>query len=123
MKGYIAFSSLLVIAAIVLAAVLSLGLFSLGEVQMGYSIRKGEQALFFVEGCLENALLRAKESSGYEGGVLNLPEGQCNIIISKDQENWTILAIGSKQGYSRKVEAQIRRGCDQIELYSWQEVE
>jgi len=121
--GYIAFSSLLVISAVILAAAILVSLASISESQMGYSLRKGEETLFFVEGCLEEALMRAKESGSYEGGLLNLPEGQCTINISKDQENWTLLAIGSKGRHTRKVEAQIRRGCDQIELYSWSEVE
>lgn len=122
-KGYVALSSLLVISAVVLMVVISASLLSLSEGQMGDSVRKGEEAFFFVEGCLEEALLRARDSSVYEGGVLNLPDGQCTIDIIKDDGNWTVTASGSKDGYQRSVEAQIRRGCDQIELISWQEVE
>ena len=122
-RGYIAFSSLLVICTVVLAVSISVGLLSISESQMGYSMRKGTETLFFVEGCLEEALLRAKRSSDYNGGFLNFPEGQCTINIDKNDENWTVTALGSKGGYTRKMEAKVRRVCNQIELNSWLEVE
>lgn len=123
MRGYIAFSSLLVISAVVLAAAVSVSLLSLSESQMGYSVRKGEQAFFFVEGCLEEALLRAKRDSSYNGGVLNFPEGQCTINIEKNLEDWKVTGQGSKDGHTREIEVQIRRACNQIYLYSWLEAE
>lgn len=121
--GYVAFSSLLVISAVVLVVAISVSLLSISEGQMGYAVRKGEDALFFVEGCLEEALLRAKKSSTYNGGLLNFPQGQCTIEIEKNGEDWTIVALGAKDGYTKKIEAKIRRACNQIKLNSWSEVE
>lgn len=122
-RGYIALASVLVISAVVLVAAVSTGLLSLSESQMGYAVRKGDETLFFVEGCLEEALLRVRRSSDYAGGPLNLPEGQCTIDVTKVDSDWIIVATGSEGGHSRQIEAKVRRTCNQIELYYWLEVE
>ena len=122
-KGYIAFSSLLVISAVILAITVSVGLLGISESQMGHSVKKGEEAFFFVEGCLEEALLRISKNPSYSGGLLNFPEGQCTIDIQKNGEDWTVTASGSKDSYTRKVEAQIKRICNQTQLVSWLEIE
>ena len=122
-KGYIAFSSLLVISAVVLAITVSVSLLSISESQMGNAVKKGEEALFFIEGCLEEGLLRISKNPSYNGGLLNFPEGQCTINIQKDGEDWTVIASGLKDGYARKVEAKIKRICNQTELVSWLEIE
>ncbi|MBL7159118.1 hypothetical protein ISS85_01460 [Candidatus Microgenomates bacterium] len=122
-KGYIAFSSLLVISAVVLAVTISVSILSISESQMGYAVKKGEEALFFVEGCLEEALLRFSSNPLYNGGLLNFPEGQCTIVVQENSEDWTVVASGLKDGHARKVEAKIRRVCNQTELISWLEIE
>lgn len=120
-RGYIAFSSLLIISVVVLAIGISVSLLSISESQMGYSKRKGEEVLFFVEGCMEDALLKARDQS-FSGGILNHPEGSCTIIVEKNGNNWAITAIGSKDGFTRKIKAEITWGRRPT-LNSWVEIE
>ena len=120
-RGYIAFSSLLIISVMALAIGISVSLLSISESQMGYAERKGEETLFFVEGCMEDALLKARDQS-FTGGILNHPEGSCTIVVEKNGNNWVITAIGSKDGFTKKIKTEITWGRRLI-LNSWTEIE
>src|SRR5579859_5860305 len=74
-NGYIAILTVLIISAVVLAIATTVSLLAIGEAQSGLSLFKGEDTLTFIEGCMEDALLKTRNSNGYAGGTITRPEG------------------------------------------------
>jgi len=121
--GYVALSSVLVIAAVVLVIGISVSLLSISESQMSLAEKKKEETIDFVESCLEDALLRINEDESYSGGTLSLPEGDCTINISQTGNDWTITAEGTLDGFTKTIEVQLERTSPTMALTSWQEIE
>lgn len=121
-KGFIAISSVLIIAAVVLAIGITVSLLSIGEGQSALSLTKGEDTLSFIEGCTEDTLLKSKASSSYNGGNITRPEGTCTITIdSKSGNDWTATISTAATEYKRTIRVIFNRG-GAITLTSWKEI-
>jgi hypothetical protein len=120
-QGYIALIMVLTISAVALATVTSVLLLSIGEAQSGLALFNGENNLQFVEGCMEDALLKSQASSSYSGGTITRPEGTCMITVSKNVNVWTITATTASTTYKRTIQAVVTRSSDII-ITSWQEI-
>jgi len=57
-KGYVAISSIVVIAAVVIVVGITVSLVSINEAQVAFSGRKSEEVLNIVEACIEDALYK-----------------------------------------------------------------
>lgn len=120
-KGYVALVSVLTISAVVLAMSTTVALLAIGEAQSSFALFKGEDTLTFVEGCMEDALLKSKAISTYTGGSITRPEGTCTITISKAGSVWTITATTTDTKYARAVQAIVTRGSSLV-ITSWKEI-
>lgn len=120
-QGYIAIVSVLIISVVVLAIALTVSLLSIGEGQASFALFKGEDTLTFVEGCAEDALLKARNSNTYTGGTITRPEGTCSISVSKSGNNWTVDATTTDTKYKRSVEVKITRSTS-LQILSWKEI-
>lgn len=121
-NGFIALSTVLIISAVALSVAISVSLLSLSEAQSSFTLMKGEDALQFVEGCAEDALLKAQADASYNGGSISRPEGTCTISITKLGNTWTMTATTTNQQYKRTIEAVFQRLPTGITLTSWREI-
>ncbi|MBI2049367.1 hypothetical protein HYT32_00425 [Candidatus Roizmanbacteria bacterium] len=125
-KGYIALITVLIVMAVVLTTASTVALLGIGEAQSGFSIFRGEDTLSFVEGCAEDAMLKARVNASYNGGTITRPEGSCAItVVSKigsPTVTWTINITTADTLYKRTVEIVFERSETGITLTSWKEI-
>lgn len=127
-KGYIATLTVLIIMAVVLATATTVTFLSIGEAQSGFALFKGENTLSFVEGCVEDALLKARSSSTFGDPVgtpvsIDRPEGTCSVTInSKQGSTWTMTVTTQATDYKRSTEVVFERIPSGITITSWKEV-
>lgn len=121
-KGYIALTSLLVIFAVVGAIVTSITYLSIGEAQSGLALYKGEENLSFVEGCVEDVMLKIRSDSSYNGTIITKPEGSCTIsYTSSGPINWDLTVSSQTVNYKRSIKLVFVRNPSGITLTSWRE--
>ena len=125
-KGYIALITVLIVMAVVLTTASTVALLAIGEAQSGFSLFKGDEVLSFVDGCAEDAMLKARADPNYNGGIITRPEGSCAItIVSKVGSpivTWTIRATTEATLYKRAVEIVFNRAPTGITLTSYKEI-
>lgn len=125
-KGYIALTTVLIIMAVVLSTVATVTLLSIGEAQSGLALFKGEDNLNFVEGCVEDVMLKIRSDSLYNtkpnSSILSRPEGTCTIAYNATNPNWDITVSSQDATYQRKIQVLFTRNPTGITLTSWQEI-
>jgi len=124
-KGFIAFTSLLVISAVALAIATSISLLGITEAKSSLDFKKGQEVLKIAEGCLEESLLRLRDDVNYTTGSLNLSGGSCNITVSGAGANRTISITATIPGppsYTKNLSATVKRAGNSINLLTWQEI-
>ena len=122
-KSYIAFTTLLVLSAIIFLAGVTLTLLSVFQIQQSLSQETGFAAHALAEGCAEDALLSSFNNSDYAGGSKVFPEGTCTISVSKVGNNWVLdvqAAISSR--YKKRIRVNILR-AGSVQVLSWREIE
>jgi len=120
--GYIALTSVLVIASIIVTISLSISLLAISDNQMSLATNKSALILAVTEGCVENALLELNKDNSLPS-VINLPEASCNVTVnSQAGNNWDFTVSSSLNSYSKKIQVQVIRGS-QITVNSWQQIE
>lgn len=119
-SGYIAISIVLILTAITLGIMITVAQLGIGEGQVAWTLSKGEAALDFSEGCMEDALLKLRSDGSYSGGTITRPEGTCSITISNSGYTYTVTATSMTTDYKRTVQAVTNRSSSLI-LTSWKE--
>lgn len=118
-------SALLVVIIILAAAGLMMGtsiLYSgLGELDMGFTYQCGEEAFSFVDGCLEESLIRLKLDSSYNGGSFTIGNGNCIINIAGDAANKIINATSSVGNCMKRMQATAFLDGGNINIINWEE--
>lgn len=121
-SGYIALTSILVIAVVVLTIGISVALISISEGQISLAEKKKEETLDFVESCVEDALLRLNKDENIPSQI-KLPEGTCSVNIESQVDNkWVFTVSGQLDNYRKTIKVMAVRGS-KINVESWQEVE
>jgi len=121
-SGYIAFTTFLILSAVILMAGTTLALLSIFQAQQSLAREKGFSALYLAEGCADDALLLSFYSSSYAGGTTTPPEGSCTTTVSKVGNNWVITSTATiTGGYTRRVRVNILRSGT-IQVLSWKEI-
>lgn len=121
-RGYIALSIVILITAVIIAISTTVSLLSIGEAETGLTLSQGENTLDFVEGCTEDALLKARANTAYTGGNITRPEGTCTVNVSKNGNSWTLTVSTSASTYSRTVQAVITQNGYGDTISSWTEL-
>lgn len=120
--GYITFLTIIVIGVVAVIIGTTVSLLAIGQAQSGFAMTRGEDTLAFVEGCMEDALLKTKNSPTYNGGTITRPEGTCNITITKAGNTWTIFATTAATVYKRTVEVIVTRSAGTLVMSLWEEI-
>lgn len=121
-KGFIAISSVLIIAAVVLSIGITTSLLSISEGQSALSLTKGEMALNLTEGCMEDSLSKILTNSNYSGGTLSTPEGVCLIVITKAGGDYIITSSNDVIDYKRSIEVLVKKSGNSLTITSWKEI-
>lgn len=119
--GFIALTTVLTISVVVLALTISMAYLTIGQGQSGLALSKGEDQLNFVEGCMEDALLKIRINDSYAGGAITRPEGTCNISVSQVGITYTVTVTGTTFLYKRTVQTVVTRGVT-LNIVSWKEL-
>lgn len=132
-KGFIAITSVLVISAVVMAISITVSLLGIGEGQTSLALTKGEDNLTQVEGCIEDALLKARSSSTFGdpvGTPVSIarpsPEPSCSVtVVSKTGSGtvtWDMNVTVSTTAYKRTVNVDFTRSSTGLSLITWKEI-
>lgn len=124
-SGFIAFTSILVISAVVLAIATSISLIGVGAAKNSLDFKKGQEALKLAEGCAEESLLRLRDDVNYVGGGLNVDSGSCTISVSGSGSDRVIDVEATITGppfFVKKLRLTVMRTGNSINLTDWQEV-
>lgn len=123
-KGFVAISVVLILLSAVLLIGSTVTLLSIGEAQSGLVLFKGEDNLAFVEGCIEDVMLKVRSNSTYNGTTILRPEGTCSIVYNAGgPTNWDItVELLPPSSFQRKVQVKFTRNPTGISLTSWKEI-
>lgn len=120
-KGYIAFSSVLIISAVIIIIGITLTLTSISEVQKSLSGRRREEVIDRVEACVEDAMYSINTSNSLPS-TITLPEGTCSIAVDSNAGfNWTFTVTGTSNGYTKSIQVITTRATT-ITPVSWKEI-
>lgn len=103
-KGFIATLSILTLLAFSLSLSIAVTYLSIGESHEALALSQGRAALDLTEGCVEDALLMARNDENYSGGTREYLGGTCVVGVSKDGTTWTFSVEGVKDTFSRTIE-------------------
>ncbi len=121
-QGYVAISIILILTVVISGVMITVAQLGVGEGQVSLAITKGEGALVFIEGCMEDALLKLRNSASYAGGTISRPEGICTITVSQAGSNYTVTTTTTATDYRRTVQAVVNRGGSYLTISSWKEI-
>ena len=115
-----ALASVLVIAAVVGVIGIATALSAVSESQSALAAKKGHEARDFVEGCVEDALLRLNEDNSIPS-TITLPEGSCSVTINAQSgDDWTFTATGTLETHASSIQVNATRTTT-ITITRWQE--
>lgn len=123
--AYIAFTTLLILSAVVLLIGGTLALLAVFQAQQSLAQVKGEMTHSFAEGCMVDALLSSFKNDDYAGGTKTFPEGTCTTTVSKTGNNWVLVSAGTiPSGYTRRISVSIlRENGSSMTILSWKETD
>lgn len=121
-KGVAALITIVIVAAAALIMAYSASLIGMGELDLGYTAQKGDEAFSFTDGCLNEAYHRLSSDPNYTGGSLSVSEGSCIISVTGSGNNRNIVVTGTVDEYHKKIQADIIFSGNNLTVTSWQEV-
>lgn len=124
-RGFIALVSILVISAVVGGAAFIASIAGVQEANTYLGFKKGREAAIISDACVEEALLRVRDSSVYSSGSLNVGSSSCTINVTREGSDVTINVTGIIPGppaYTKKVRVVAKKAGYSIKVISWEEV-
>ena len=120
-RGVIALITVLIVAAAALLIGISINLLSISEAKMALQKSHSLKSYYLSYLCAEEALMRLKENSNYQGGeTINTEEGSCTILPVEG--NWRVKAWAISFGQTKKMEIILSQINPALIIDSWQEV-
>ncbi len=119
-NGFLAMSSVLIVAGIALAIAVSTSLIGIGEGKTGLLHFNGSSALYLAEGCMEDALLNIRANVSYAGGTITRPEGSCTVVVV-GAGPYTITVSTTINSITRQIQTVATRN-GKVEISSWKEL-
>jgi len=124
-SGFVALLTIVIVAASTLILAYSASLLGLGELDLGYTSQKGNEAFAIADGCMEESLRRLRLNVEYTGETLITSNGLCIISIGTAGSNRTVTVTASTtDSYHKKLEANITLSASStptITINSWEE--
>ena len=97
-NGFAAFIALFVIAVVAGAIALSVTYSSINTMNTALAYGKGIEVSNIGESCIDEALLRLRDISGYAGETMTVGNGSCVILVTGTGANRTITVTATLPG-------------------------
>ena len=96
---------------------------SIDTTQSAQAFVDGDNALFFSESCLEESFVQIIRNPDYAEKNFQLPDGDCEINIEKNNTAYVIHAIGkiSDSKYQHGVVVEVSLDGTKLNVVSWKE--
>lgn len=125
--GFVALLTIVILGAATLLVAYTAALLGLGELDLGNTSQKGEEAFSVADGCMEEALRRLRINTSYSGGTINTSSSSsCSITASGIDPNRAITVTGTVTGtpitYNKKIEVTLTLIGNVITVNSWAEL-
>jgi hypothetical protein len=121
-KGFIAITTVLIISVVVIALVATIFTLSFSESQSSLALEKGENAVQFSEGCVEDVLLRIRSDENYSATEITYPHGVCYVDIAKNGTTWTVKVHANISDYERSLRVVFEKTITGIVMTQWEEL-
>ena len=118
--GYVAFITVLMIAALVLGLLLSLPLITTDTLKSVLSLKKGIKTREVAKSCAEIAFLEIQRDINYIGESLSIEPGSCIISVTDTASGKDISVEASVEEYTKTLTIQIEVLAKSINVTSWQ---
>ncbi len=119
-RGYVAISTVLIIGALVLVVGISLTITAINDSQSSFAAKKSSETLDFVEGCVEDALIKLSKTGSIPVSI-SLPEGNCSVTINSNVgTTWNFSVNANRNGFTKKITVTASRG-NAVGITSWTE--
>ncbi len=122
-NGVAALLTVVIVGVATLIIAFSASILGIGELDMGYTSQRGEEAFSVADGCVEEALRRLRIDDIYTGGSLSLGDNSCIINISGAGGNRSIVVSGTSGDYQKKIQVDITISGGVITITSWDELD
>jgi len=126
--GFAALLTVLVVSAAVLIISYSASMLGLGELDMGYTAQRGEEAFYVADGCAEEVLGRMRKDANYGVGAgtvnLTVSNGSCTMNITDLGSNQRLVVVaGTVDSYTKKIIATttVNVSAHSVLLDGWEE--
>jgi hypothetical protein len=120
-KGFVAISSVLVIAAVVITIGVTVSLSSISEAQRALAAKRNEATLDRVEACIEHSLYSLNTTADIPTGI-TFPEYSCSVTINSHVGTvWTFTVTISLDNHSKSVQVTATRNTT-IGTITWKEI-
>lgn len=106
-QGFIMIVAVIIISAVISVVVISVTLGSITQLEKVDTSLRGEYGRYFVESCMQEALVQLNKDNTYAGGTLNLAGSTCTVAISGTGNSRTINVDGSNNDYYYEIEASV----------------
>ena len=119
--GIVALITVLIVAAVALLTGISINLLAIGEAKMALQKSYSSKSYYLSNLCAEEALMRLKEDSNYQGNeTINMGDDNCTILPI--EESWTVKVSATSFGQTKKIEIKTSQINPSLIVDSWQEV-
>lgn len=120
-NGYVAIATVLVVGFIMLSAGMGATLNSINEMNASFAETQKEEALGFVESCVQDALLDIGKHNTLNTSIV-LPDGTCTVTINSQVGNvWDFTTTGTLLGYKKNIKVNTTKG-NTMTINSWLEI-
>ncbi|MBD3330438.1 hypothetical protein GF354_02805 [Candidatus Peregrinibacteria bacterium] len=106
-KGATVLTSVIIIAATMVLISVSMGLNSINENQITLHQSQISELNITANGCSEEALYRLSRDSTYSGETLTIESSTCEITVSGNGNNRTIVIEAQKNNYNKYLELEV----------------
>ena len=124
--GIAALLTIVIVGASVLIMAFGASFLGLGELDLGYSSQKGEEAFFVADGCMDEVLRNIRLNIGYGVGTgsisLSVENGSCIIDVTDLGGNTRMVVVtGTSGSYNKKIRSVYALSGNVITSTSWEE--
>ncbi|MFH1142360.1 MAG: hypothetical protein ABIH67_02795 [Candidatus Uhrbacteria bacterium] len=118
-NGFIMILAVIIISAVISTIVISISLGTVTLLEKSDTVLRGEQTRYYVEGCMQEALLQLSMDTAYAGGILNLGGSTCTVAISGSGNTRTITVEGNNNDYYRQINADVTLKPFSLDLWDY----
>lgn len=120
--GATALVTVLIISVSSLIMAYGATMLGLGELGMSCTVQEGEKAMYGIESCLDETLIKLKRDTPYSGGNLVIGAYSCIININGTGNPYYISVESNAGDYTKKIEVEAEFNGLVPYLNSWTEV-